>query len=71
MSEKEKTFTPCKLGQIVPFFGFLYRVIEADPRFVKLEVCGISKSGRKLGYVVHEKIDDPLALEEEKILQEV
>lgn len=61
MSE-EKTFSPFKIGEILPAKGFNWRVIECNKSDIVLRVHSVSKSGQKMGYVVSMNRDDPLQL---------
>lgn len=61
----ENTFIPVKVGTYVPIGGFNFQVIEANKSEIRLRVHSVSKAGRKLGYVVTEKKDNPLELKEE------
>ena len=62
----EKVFTPVKAGNLLPAYGFMWRVESCDATTMVLKVCGVSKSGEKRGFVIHFKSN--LELEEEKKL---
>jgi hypothetical protein len=58
----EKTFSPFKVGETLPAKGFNWRVIECNKSEVRLQVCGVTKSGQKMGYIVNMQKDNPLML---------
>jgi hypothetical protein len=51
----DKVFSPVSVGNLLPVGGFMYRVIECDATTIKLQVCGVSKSGEKRGFKIHYK----------------
>jgi hypothetical protein len=59
---EQKTFVPVKIGQIIPIAGFNWKVIDCNKSDMVLRVDSVSKSGRKMGYIVNMTRDDPLML---------
>lgn len=59
----KKVFTPVSEGQIIPIGGFNWKVKSCTETTMILEVCGVSKSGKRRGYVINLK--DTNELDEE------
>lgn len=62
----EKTFSPFKIGELIPFKGFYWQVIDCNKSDVVLRVHSTTRDGEKRGLRVTMKRDDPLKLEEGK-----
>lgn len=64
MSE-ENTFSPFKIGELVPYKGFYWQVVDCNKSDVVLRVHSTTGAGEKKGLRVTYKKDSPLSLNEE------